>query len=218
MPPPSLNETADAADLDESVEDRVDSEIGTSSWTFTSTTSAGKRKLSAITPDIEMAADVSITSSELTTASNDFEPGPAAKKITNPSSLIGTSSTTSRSIPKAQSLPSSHPKPKSLSAPSQPRSSRTSTKLTPELLVHEMQGSITTLASAVRDSAATDPVAKLRQEAVHAVSVRDDGLSVMDRVTIIELFRTDYTSVQTYLALLEHDEIRKQWLAKQLLE
>ena len=79
-----------------------------------------------------------------------------------------------------------------------------------------MQGSITSLASAVRDSAATDPIAKLRQEAVHAVSVRDDGLSVMERITIIELLRTDYASVQTYLALLEHDEIRKQWLLKQL--
>jgi hypothetical protein len=79
-----------------------------------------------------------------------------------------------------------------------------------------MQGSITTLASAVRESAATDPVAKLRQDAVHALSARDDGLSVMNKIAIIELFRTDYASVQTYLALLEHDEIRKQWLLKQL--
>jgi hypothetical protein len=223
MPPPSLNETAADLDVLESAEDSV--EIGThmntqednESWTFTSI-SAGKRKLSAITPDDEMVPDISsMTSSELAvTSSTGFEPGPSAKKVTN---LSGTSST-SRSIPKAIP-PSSIPKPKALSAPSprsRPRSfaSKTSTKLTPELLVHEMQGSITSLASAVRESAATDPVAKLRQDAVHAISVRDDGLSVMERITIIELLRTDYASVQTYLALLEHDEIRKQWLAKQL--
>jgi len=79
-----------------------------------------------------------------------------------------------------------------------------------------MQGSISTLASAVRESGAVDPVAKLRKEAIHAVSVRDDGLSALDKLTIIEIFRMDYASVQTYLALLEHDEIRKQWLIKQL--
>ena len=43
---------------------------------------------------------------------------------------------------------------------------RTSTKITPAPLVHEMQGSITTLVMAVRESGATDPVAKLQQEAV----------------------------------------------------
>jgi hypothetical protein len=225
MPPPSLNETANLDILDESAEDRV--ENGTDmnicednlndGWTFTST-SAGKHKLSSITPDSddEMVTDVPsmITSERIPSTTGSLEPGPAAKKITNPSALIGTSST-SRSIPKAQ------PKPKALSAPSpaslqQPRFTKTSTKLTPELLVHEMQGSITSLASAVRESAATDPVAKLRQQAIHAVSVRDDGLAVMQKITIIELLRNDYASVQTYLALLEHDEIRKEWLLKQL--
>jgi hypothetical protein len=228
MPPPSLNETAELDILDESAENRVESDThmntygDNNGWTFTSMTSAGKRKLSAITPDdddSEMATDIPSITSELATSSTSFEPGPASKKITNPSPFISTSST-SRSIPKSISS-SLHPKPKAASAPSlrsQPRSftSKTSTKLTPELLVHEMQGSITSLASAVRDSAATDPVAKLRQDAVHALSVRDDGLSVMDKIAIIELFRTDYASVQTYLALLEHDEIRKQWLLKQL--
>jgi hypothetical protein len=227
IPPPPLTDAADLDILDENTGDKVeiDTHMNIASG---SATSAGKRKLSSITPDDEMDI-LSITSPALTTSSvTSFEPGPAAKKITNPSSVIGTSSSASgsRSIPKALSLPSHHrdSKPKSLSPSlpvrSQPRSftsrARTSTKLTPELLVHEMQGSISTLASAVRDSAATDPVAKLRQEAVHAVSVRDDGLSVADRITIIELLRTDYASVQTYLALLEHDEIRRQWLSKQL--
>ena len=79
-----------------------------------------------------------------------------------------------------------------------------------------MQGSITTLAMAVRESGATDPVAKLRQEAVHAISVREDSLSPLEKITIIEIFCKDYASVQTYLALLEHDELQKPWLMKQL--
>lgn len=222
MPPPSLNETADSEILNESATEgnvNTNTNDDNDSRTFASTTSAGKRKLASITQDdSEMAVYVpSLTS---TSSSTSFEPaGPAAKKITNPSASIGS---TSRSISKPLSLPHSLPKPESLpshSLRSKPRSSqatKTSSKLTPELLVHEMQGSITTLASAVRDSAATDPVAKLRQEAVHAISVRDDGLSLADRITIIEKFRTDYASVHTYLALLEHDEIRKEWLSKLL--
>jgi hypothetical protein len=79
-----------------------------------------------------------------------------------------------------------------------------------------MQGTISGLAAAVRESGATDPVAKLRQEAVHIVSQWDDNLSGIEKIAVIELFRTDYPSVQTYLALLDHDELRRQWLRKQL--
>jgi hypothetical protein len=62
--------------------------------------------------------------------------------------------------------------------------------------------SITTLASAVQESGAVDPVAKLQKEAVHAISVGDDGFSAMKKHTIIKIFREDYVSVQ--------------WLIKQL--
>jgi hypothetical protein len=91
-----------------------------------------------------------------------------------------------------------------------------SSKLTPALLIHEMQGSISTLVVAVQESGATDPVAKLRQDTVHAISQRDDGLSQEEKLSIFELFRVDYASVQTYLALLEYDELQVQWLRKQL--
>jgi hypothetical protein len=79
-----------------------------------------------------------------------------------------------------------------------------------------MQGLINTLAAAAGESGATDPVAKLRQEAVHAVSQQDDGLSMADKIEILELFRKDYASVQTYLALLEFEDLRKEWLQMQL--
>ena len=49
-----------------------------------------------------------------------------------------------------------------------------------------MQGSITTLAPAVRESGATNLVAKLQQQAVHAISVWEDGLSPIKKITIIE--------------------------------
>jgi hypothetical protein len=216
-PPTPLNQTLDLDVLDEATKDTA-SEVDPAASTMdvdevgdTTTipsVSAGKRKLSIIAPDEDVANIQPIASVKLTTSSE-----PAKKKITNPSASI---TSASRSIPKT-SQSSSSTAPSSRLSRTRPSSSKlTSTKLSPGLLVHEMQGSITTLASAVRESGAVDPVAKLRKEAVHAVSVRDDGLSAMDKLTIIEIFRKDYASVQTYLALLEHDEIRKQWLVKQL--
>jgi hypothetical protein len=118
---------------------------------------------------------------------------------------------------KTSSLPRSRSKNTSSTHSSQPRAS-TSTKLTPTLIAHEIQGSINSLASAVRESGLTDPVAKLRQEAIHYVSDVDDNLSVPDKIDLIDLFRKDYTAVQAYTALLKNDLLRKQWLEKQLQE
>jgi hypothetical protein len=222
-PPAPLNQTLDLDSiLDEGAEDTasgVDTitnpmdidEVGDTS-TFTSV-SAGKRKLSTITPDEDMTNIRPIASLKLATSSI-ISSEPARKKITDPSASI---TSASRSMPKSSQGSSSSVAPSSRLSRTKASSLKlTSAKLSPALLVHEMQGSITTLASAVRESGAVDPVAKLRKEAVHAVSVRDDGLSALDKLTIIEIFRMDYASVQTYLALLEHDEIRKQWLIKQL--
>ena len=68
----------------------------------------------------------------------------------------------------------------------------------------------------MRDAGSSDPVAQLRKEAVHQVSLRDDGLSPEEKLDVIELLTKDYASVQAYLGLLEFDEIRKPWLQKQL--
>jgi hypothetical protein len=186
------NKIADAMDVDK--EGDVETQ-GTAS--IISAPSFAKRKLATVISD-----DDSASSSKLSASSVTSEP----KKKKSATSLPSI-----KSAPKSKaSSPSVRP------SKSAQGSSRTSSKLSPALLVHEMQGSINTLAAAVRESGATDPVAKLRQEAVHAVSQRDDGLSVADKINILELFRKDYASVQTYLALLEFEDLRKEWLQMQL--
>jgi hypothetical protein len=173
---------------------------------FISPSSFAKRKLATVISDDDSAiapSETSFASSSKLSASS-IAPEPMKKKSATSLSSI-------KSAPKSKaSSPSARP------SRSAQGSSRTSSKLSPALLVHEMQGSINTLAAAVRESGATDPVAKLRQEAVHAVSQRDDGLSLADKIKVLELFRKDYASVQTYLALLEFDDVRKGWLQTQL--
>ena len=163
----------------------------------TTSNSFGKRKLDVIASDEELNAPGDpIPSSKPTPTTHQMR---TKKK---------TSSLSSRSLPKSRNTSSSH-------SSQAPRSQSTSTKMTPALIAHEIQGSINSLASAVRDSGLTDPVANLRQEAIHHVS--DDGdLSGIDKLTIIDLFQREYAAVQTYVALLKHDDIRKLWLQKQL--
>jgi hypothetical protein len=134
----------------------------------------------------------------------------AKKKKSNPS-LISSTPSQPKSKVSLPAAPSAW-----ASGAIQSSSGQTSLKLSPALLVDEMQGTISGLAAAVKESGATDPVAKLRQEAVHIVSQRDDNLSRIEKITIIKLFRMDYPSVQTYLALLDHNKLRRQWLQKQL--
>ena len=49
-----------------------------------------------------------------------------------------------------------------------------------------------------------------------ALSLADDLLEE-EKMAIITLFTKDIASVQTYLALLEFDALRQQWLQKQLM-
>jgi hypothetical protein len=163
------------------------------------TNSFGKRKLEVIASDEELNISEDPISSKPTTSTPSEMP--AAKKKTSKIS---------------KSLPRSAGKNTSSSHSSQQRAQSTSTKMTPTLIAHEIQGSINSLASAVRESGLTDPVAKLRQDAIHSVSEGDDGLSSMDKLSIIDLFQKDYAAVQTYTALLKHDGLRQPWLERQL--
>jgi hypothetical protein len=81
-----------------------------------------------------------------------------------------------------------------------------------------MQGTISSLAGAVRDAGATDPVAKLRHEAIQQVSQLDGDLSASDKMLIIKVFARDYPAVQTYVALAGFDDLRKEWLRETLEE
>jgi hypothetical protein len=81
-----------------------------------------------------------------------------------------------------------------------------------------MQGTISSLAGAVRDAGATDPVAKLRQEAIEQVSQLNDDLSASDKLLLIKLFARDYAAVQTYVALVKFDDLRRGWLSETIEE
>ena len=172
-------------------------------------TASGKRKLDALAV-ADSSADRP-TSSNPTTIVDPAISEPARKKNSRGSSSLTSSIVQSSSATPPSALTSSR---KTRPQPSSSR--RTSTKLSPTLLVHEMQGTIGSLATAMRDAGSSDPVAQLRKEAVHQVSLRDDGLSPEEKLDVIELLTKDYASVQAYLGLLEFDEIRKPWLQKQL--
>lgn len=171
---------------------------GSDTASISTSNSFGKRKLEVITSDEELKV-----SGNLIPSSN---PSP----ITSEMPAKKKSSSISKPLPRSKHTSSTHS--------SQPRAQLTSTKMTPALIAHEIQGSINSLASAVRESGSTDPVAKLRQEAIHHVSGSEDGFSGTDKIAIIDLFRKDYAAVQTYIALLEHDDLRRPWLEKQLQE
>jgi hypothetical protein len=146
---------------------------------------------------------------------------PAMKKSSNASTSIASSS---QSFPKTSSGPPSSKRPSSSAKSGRPSrrvpssSRQTSSKISPALLVHEMQGTIGTLATAVRDAGATDPVAKLRHDVIQQVWKRDDGLSSSEKLLIIKMFARDYASVQTYLGLADIDDLRKIWLAETIEE
>ncbi|KAF8800197.1 hypothetical protein BYT27DRAFT_7263096 [Phlegmacium glaucopus] len=97
-----------------------------------------------------------------------------------------------------------------------PRSRNTSSSQSSQ--PSQVQGSINSLASAVQESGLIDPVAKLRQEAIHHMSDGGDSLSATNKITLIDLFWKDYAAIQTYVALLKHNELRQPWLEKQLRE
>ena len=171
---------------------------------FTSN-SVGKRKLDVIASDEELniSGDPVPSSKPSSTAAE----MPAKKKASSLPMSLPTRSKATSSTHSSQAR-----------AQTSTGTKKTSTKITPALLAHEIQGSINSLASAVRESGLTDPVAKLRQDAIHHVSDGDDGLSGEDLLDIIDLFRKDYAAVQTYMALLNHNNLRKGWLEKQLKE
>ncbi|KIM72681.1 hypothetical protein PILCRDRAFT_15911 [Piloderma croceum F 1598] len=211
--PPLVSGSGAAADTsgnnDKNINDSLmDIDIDNKSSTAVSA-SSGKRKLS--------------TSASL--GAFPF-PEPAMKKNSITSSSVGSSS---KSFPQTPSGPPSSEALSSSKAPSSSKAGRpsrrvpsssknTSSKLSPILLVHEMQGTINSLAGAVRDAGATDPVAKLRQEAIQQVSQLNDDLSASDKLLLVKLFARDYAAVQTYVALVKFDDLRKDWLSETIEE
>jgi hypothetical protein len=170
--------------------------------------SFGKRKLDVIASDEELNISENPIPSSKPSESPATSEMPAKKKT----------GSLPRSKPRSTASGPGKKTSTTHSSQAQTRAQSTSTKMTPALIAHEIQGSINSLASAVRESGLTDPVAKLRQDAIHHMSDGDDGLSAIDKIAMIDLFRKDYAAVQTYIALLNHNDLRKPWLEKQLKE
>ena len=72
-----------------------------------------------------------------------------------------------------------------------------------------VQGSINMLTLTVRDSMETNPVTKVRQEAVQLLQTRDDGLSREQKVLLFHKFTNQHALTQTYLAI-EEDGLRRR--------
>ena len=83
-------------------------------------------------------------------------------------------------------------------------------------MVHEVQGSINSLAATVRDSMVTNPVTKVRQDALHMPQTRDDGLTDKQEIQMYHKFASSHALAQVYL-VLDKPALRKQWL-KEVLE
>lgn len=98
----------------------------------------------------------------------------------------------------------------SSSVPSSRRvSNKTSDKMTPLLLAHELQGTLHQLTSAI----SLDPIAEMVRKASAVVQENADGLSDDDIITLLTLFTRDPATVNTYNSLyLPH--IRKAWVSK----
>ena len=147
----------------------IDKEVDNSTLVSASVT---KRKLATITSEEDTVASssasgqpqmLSTASSVLTMESSVLLDEPSRKKPAGVASSVGSSS---KSRPKVPSSCRSKG-PASIHSSGHTGGSRTATKLSSELIVHEVQGSINSLTSTVRDSMSTDPVTKVRQDALH---------------------------------------------------
>jgi hypothetical protein len=173
-------------------------------------TTASKRKLSAFIVDNDNDDTITFNSglppsSTNTPTSSNLTSGRPSKResIRSPSSAAGSS----RSQLKASSHHSKVTS--SLQSSNRSRGAKTSAKLSS--FVHDMQGSINMLTATVRSSMESDPVMKVRQEAVRLLQTRDDGLSRKHKIALFHIFTDRHSVAQTYLAI-EEDDLRRAWL------
>lgn len=155
--------------------------------------SAQKRKLGA------EGSDISISSSP--------DAPPDSSAASNHSAVNAAGSDKRRKKQRSTTAASS-------SVPSSRRvSNKTSDKMTPFLVIHELQGSLNQLTSAV----SMDPIAELVRKASAVVQENDDKLSDDDVVTLLTLFTRDVGTVNMYNSLYL-PKVRKAWVSKIIRE
>lgn len=102
----------------------------------------------------------------------------------------------------------------SSAAPSSSRrtSNRTSEKMTPLLLAHEMQGSVNQLTSAITTGLTIDPAAETVRKATEILQKNEDGLSDEDSIILLTVFTRDPAIVNIYNSIYKA-QLRKPWVA-----
>ena len=193
----------------------VNTEVNSSASTSASAT---KRKLATITSGEDTVASSSeqpqppsSVTSIPSRQSSMLPDEPSRKKVAIVASSVVSSS---KSRPKA---PSSHrsKRPSSLHSSDRAGSSKTVAKISSELVVHEVQGSINSLTATVRDSMSIDPVTKVRQDALRMLQTRDDGLTEDQEVMMYHKIAANHALAQVYMAL-DKPVLRRKWLQEVL--
>jgi len=194
----------------------VDKEVEVDSSTSVSA-SATKRKLATI------------TSEEDTFASSSEQPQPPSTvtSIPSQSSMVPDEPSRKKAAIVASSVVSSsksHPKvpssrrskgPSSVHSSGRAGGSKTVAKISSELVIHKVQGSINSLTATVRDSMSIDPVTKVRQDALRMLQTRDDGLTEDQEVMMYHKIAANHALAQVYLAL-DKPVLRRKWLQEVL--
>jgi hypothetical protein len=189
----------------------VDKEVDSS--TFISA-SAGKRKLATITSEEDTVASSSdqpqppsSATSILSRQSSMLSDEPSRKKAAGVASSIASSSQLrSKASSSCCSKGAS-----SIHSSGRASGSKTVAKLSSELVVHKVQGSINSLTATVRNSMSIDPVTKVRQDALRMLQTRDDGLTEDQEVMMYHKIAANHALAQVYLAL-DKPVLRRKWL------
>lgn len=92
-------------------------------------------------------------------------------------------------------------------------SSGAAMKITPAVAIHNMQGTINRLTDVIQQtlSAPQDPAALQRNDAIVQLQTREDGLTLDQKMLMIQKFTSDAAIAGAYLALSD-DELRRGWM------
>jgi hypothetical protein len=124
------------------------------------------------------------------------------------------------SIASVDKKPSSLPKKSKQSAKSSSKlssSSKAADKISNAAALHGMQGSINRITDMFEKSVAMplDPHAAGRNEALHLLQTRDDGLTLAQQTQMLTIFMENHIAAEMYVALVNED-LRKSWLQSML--
>lgn len=96
-------------------------------------------------------------------------------------------------------------------------STKGTTKITPAIAIHNMQGSINRLTDVMEKSlTAPDTASSQRTQAIDLLQTQDDGLTLEEQSELILKFVTDPAIAGAYLSLRGNPDLRRIWLQRLL--